>query len=454
MISPTDPLLKTTGQLLAELAPPDASLCIAYSGGLDSTVLLDLLQRLRPGRVRAAHVHHGLQAGADEWAAHCQMHCEQQGIRCTVLPVTVSTEHGSGLEAAAREARYAALANELKADEYLVTAHHQQDQLETVLLALMRGSGVHGIAAMPAKAQTGGMTLLRPLLDAQRDELESYARRANLVWIDDPSNADTRFDRNYLRATVVPLLEQRWPAAARSAARSARLSAAAKNLLDERAADDLRGQFQGHALRVAALSALNAERRANALRWFCRHLKLPVPSEAQGREALSALLDSREDAAPLAAWPGVRVRRYREGLYWFSEESDPGAAEAGAPMRWEKPAAGEALDLGRSRGRLRLVPSKGQALRVAALNAGVVVRFRSGGEALRVDPGGRSRDLKKLLQEEGVLPWMRKNIPLVYIDDELAAVGDFWLNHDHPAVAAEGGLVPQWRLVKPLRGVF
>ena len=447
-----DALLSLIGRALDAIAPADAPLCVAFSGGMDSTVLLDLLTRLRPGQVRAVHVNHGLHPEAAAWAQACVARCDQAGVEFRVIAVEVPAE-GGNLEARARDARYLALAGELREAELLVTAHHQQDQLETVLLALLRGSGVHGLAAMPARALRDGITQLRPLLDVSRELLADYATSRGLEWSEDPSNKDERFDRNYLRHQVTPLLQERWPAAAASIARSARLAAAAMRVLDERATADLQGHWAANALCTRVFKGLGEERSLNVLRRWCRMRELPPPTEAQSHAALDALLSGREDAEPLAAWPGTRIRRYRDSLFAYSENADPGDVTVTA-VPWDTAASGHALDLGAVRGYVRLVPVSGAGLDAAALVSGVEVRGRSGGEQLRVRPDGPTRDLKKLLQEDGVLPWMRTNIPLIYVGGSLAAVGDLWLNRAHPAVVGSGGLATEWSAHSVLRSPF
>lgn len=442
MTTSSDSLLTLTGQALDRLAPADTPLVVAYSGGLDSSVLLDLLRRLRPGCVRALHVNHGLQPEAAEWAGHCVAAGAAIGIEVGVLNVTVASDKGVGPEASARAARYAALAAELRRDEWLVTGQHRQDQLETVLLALLRGAGVHGLAAMPARGSVHGCRVLRPLLDTEADDLRAYAVAQGLEWVDDPSNAVTDFDRNYLRHEVVPLLRARWPGAARAAARSARHCAAAMQRVDSAAAEQLAGIRVDNCIQVEGLRALTDKERKDVLRLYCREQELPVPAENQLSAALQALLSPRSDAEPLAAWPGARIRRYRGLLWSYPEATDPGSATTlPEVLDWNGRGA---IELGGVRGQLSLQPAAGPGIAADAVDQGVQVRFRGGGEELRPARSAARRSFKKLLQESAVLPWMREHIPLLYIDGQLVAAGDSWLNHEHPAVSDRPGLRPVW----------
>ncbi len=431
----------------------DASLCVAFSGGVDSTVMLWLAAKTQSRPVRAVHVNHGLQADADAWAQHCVAVSENLGVSCTVMCVDVARQ-GDGLEAAARKARYAALEAKLMEQEVLLTAHHEQDQLETFLLQMLRGSGVKGLAAMPAYTAEKGYRHARPLLLAEPERLRQFADEHGLDWHEDPSNADTNLDRNFLRHRILPVLAERWPAAARSVSRAARHSAEAAELLDELAKEDLAGQdaelmSAGAGLSVTLLRQLSPVRRKNALRYAIRSHGLPVPSEEQLLAAMQALMSDRPDSQPLAAWPGVRIRRYQDGLWFFSEAADPGNPELTEAGRYEL-GLSESLDMGRVRGTLRMQTCEGDGFAARWLEQGLSVRFRQGGEKLRPNPGGRKRDLKKLLQEREVVPWMREHIPLIYSGEKLLAVGDMWIEADCQAASGEAGFRLIWSKHVPL----
>jgi tRNA(Ile)-lysidine synthase len=404
---------------------PATRLILAYSGGLDSHILLHALCQSRRAwrwQMEAVHVDHGLQPASREWAAHCQRTCAALDVPCHVERVAVSQVRALGPEAAARAARYAALATHIKAGDVLLTAHQQNDQAETVLLQLLRGAGVPGLAAMPDIIPFALGRHARPLLAFSRPALHAYARHEKLIWIEDTSNADEHLARNFLRRCVLPRLETRWPQAARSLTRSARHAAQAANLLDELAQADLaacRAEPAG-ALRVSALLGLSPARQSNLLRFWIGQHSLPLPSEHQLdtlRHQLQHLPRSRHACV---RWPGAEVRRYRDVLTavpattilpsWPDREWDM-AVPLDHPGGW----------------RLCAIPAVGRGLaRVRLQGRRVHVQARRGGETCQLPGRGHHHKLKKLLQEAGVPPWDRARLPLVYVDDELAAVGDLW----------------------------
>lgn len=424
--------------LATALADPAATFCVALSGGLDSSVLLHAMVTLAPGRLRAVYVDHGLHPDAPRWGGHCAALCAGLQVPFTACTVTVAATAGEGPEAAARRARYAALAARLDPGEYLLTAHHRDDQAETVLLNLLRGAGPAGLAGIATDTALGAGRLCRPLLGLPRSELLAYARAVHLDWIEDPANTDTRFDRNFLRHDVLPLIAGRWPGATASLARSATFSSEAAALLEDLAAQDARRAVRRGRILVAALGALPEPRQRNLLRFLCRRELGTVPPEARLREALAQVHHAGSDRVPLVAWPGGELRRYRGVLYLQA----PLPAGPGAGSTPELPTrAGAVLDLG-ALGRLRLVRATGRGLALARLAPVLTVRWRTGGERLRPAGTAHTRELKKLLQERGVVPWMRTRLPLLYSAGELVAVAGLWV----AAEAAASGDVPALRV--------
>jgi tRNA(Ile)-lysidine synthase len=415
-------------QLRALIGPlAGRKLSVAYSGGPDSAALLAALASLRRVHrfvLRALHVHHGLQPGADGWAQHALAQAQQLRVPCELLRVTVVCARGESLEAAARAARYRALAQQLTAEELLLTAHHQEDQLETVLLALMRGSGVRGLGAMAPLTPWSGTLLVRPLLAVGRSQLERYGTERGLSWIDDPSNEDLRFDRSYLRARVVPLLRARWPSAAVTAARSAAHLREARALLEQLAAQSLREARDGTTLRVSALVRLALADRKNALRLWIAERGLSAPDYRRLHEIAGPMLAARADALPCVRWKGGELRRFGDRLFALQ---DPPAVLSDRDWAWRKQprlefADGSALTLARERhGDVQL----------SALPARLTVRFRRGGE--RLQSGSGHIALKQLLQTQAIPPWAREQVPLVAAGERIVAVADLWL---HPAYRA------------------
>ena len=419
MIALTDRLSERLDALEACVGRP--STCyVAFSGGLDSTVLLHALAKSRRfTRLLAVHVDHQLHAESAIWAAQAQAEAASFGVDCRVDRVTPEVTAGQGIEAAARVARYAALAERLEPGDWLVTAHHLDDQAETLLLNLLRGSGPDGLAAMPEYRAFAAGWLVRPLLDVSRDELAACAASSDLRWSDDPGNAEIDFDRNYLRHEILPRLALRWPDAARRLARTVERQQEASQLLGEIGADDIAQSGAAGRLQVDVLAALSAPRRRNALRTAIRHAGLPMPP----RNALLAidneLLPAREDGTPLVRWPGGEARRYRGILYLDKP--------LGEPPDGEFAFSGATLRLPDGLGSLVLEECGEPGIRPELVARGLTVRWRAGGETLRVTPGGPTRALRKLLQEASIVPWMRDRLPLIYAGDDLVAVADRYI---------------------------
>ncbi|ANS44406.1 tRNA lysidine(34) synthetase TilS [Serratia inhibens] len=416
---------------------PHRRLLVAFSGGLDSSVLLHLLvhlQRQLPDlQLRAVHVHHGLNVFADEWVAHCQRQCAAWQLPLVVQHVQVDGRQG-GIEAAARAARYSAFVATLAADEALLTAQHLDDQCETFLLALKRGSGPAGLSAMAAQASLGSNPLLRPLLGISRLQLEDYAQRHQLAWIDDDSNQDPRFDRNFLRLQVLPLLNQRWPYFAAATARSASLCAEQEQLLDELLSEQLHSLLdEDNALAIDGLLGCSPARRFALLRRWIALFGVTMPSREQLQRLWDEVALCRDDAEPQLQPGQYQIRRFRRRLYLLPIMADLREV----CLNWSLV---EPLELPDGLGKL----SSGVGdicLRAPQRQQKVSVRFTAQGK-IRILGRTHSRSVKKLWQELSVPPWQRERTPLIYYDDQLiAALGVF---------VSEAGQTPEgeqsWRL--------
>ncbi|MBT8419793.1 MAG: tRNA lysidine(34) synthetase TilS, partial [Gammaproteobacteria bacterium] len=417
---------------------------IAFSGGMDSHSLLCAMAELRnelPGaRISAIHVNHRLQPDADRWARHASAMCDALGMTCNILIADANAAPGESPEAAARYARYGAMREIVGTDEILLTAHHLDDQAETLLLQMIRGAGARGLAAMPRVARFGTGWLGRPLLGTSRRILREYATSRGLSWIEDNSNDDKRFDRNYLRHEILPRLQARWPAVNRTLGRVAAHQADTARQLEQLAESDLEQLHggadndhprapTGNTLSCDRLRRLPEHRLRNALHAWFRRLDLPVPNAVHIKRILMDVIDAAPDREPLVRWKGAEVRRYRDMLHAGPPLSHHDSTQV---IDWS---LDEPLSL--PHGRLMAKRIFGAGLRAAACPGDrVEVRFRQGGERCRITKGGythfpvRHREnqnvsgeslgrfsqhavekkLKKLFQEQGIAPWERDRI--------------------------------------------
>lgn len=412
----------TPTQLLAFFqCYPATTYWLAYSGGLDSHVLLHACAQLRLQQpqlnFKAIHVDHGLQAVSATWAMHCQSICQQLAIPLSIETLNLTLPAGESVEAIAREARYAAFSRYLQAGDILLTAHHQDDQAETLLLHLMRGSGVDGLAAMPGIRPLAAGRLARPLLAFSRTELLAYANAYALAYIQDPSNTQLDFDRNYLRHTVLPLLQRRWPSTGKTLARVAHLQSETRELLAELVAEKL-PQVQGKQANTLAISNLltqsNVLQKALIRAWLTEQgFALP---QAKHMQQILTLLSARTDATPCVTWRGCEIRRYRDQLYAMKPllKHDPRQV-----FLWDisQPLALPALNL-------QLDPAiLGRWLTLLSTTIQAVsVRFRQGGEVMWIPYRGGHRSVKHLMQEAGIPPWQRERLPLIYVQERLVMI--------------------------------
>jgi len=396
---------------------------VGFSGGLDSTVLLHALAQLSEPlgfRLLVLHVHHGLSPHADRWGKHCEEVCRGLSVPLQLERVDASIKRGEGQEAAAREARYRVIRERLGKGEWFATAHHQEDQAETLLLQLLRGSGVKGLAAMAPQMPFARGQLVRPLLAVSRQQLERYARQHQLKWVEDESNLDITYNRNYLRHQLMPIIKQRWPSFGATLSRSARHAAEAAQLLQQLAEQDLAGCAgeEGDTLQLSGVLALSPERQRNLLRHWIGRQDFSLPDTAQLEQIQTTLLTAAEDATPRVCWPGTELRRYRDRLYLMLPltEHDPAQIIPWQDTRLPLTIDSLSLTLEQQSLRVELAQTRGT----------VTVRFRQGGE--RIQPWGRAghHTLKHLFQEAGVPPWQRSRIPLIFVDERLVEVVGFW----------------------------
>ncbi len=431
-------------QLTLQQFPQTKRWYVAFSGGLDSSVLLHLsAQVLQKEQLSAVHINHQLQTHSDDWALHCSNFCQQLGIPLFTEKVTVCAE-GEGIEGAARQARYEVFANLLGPNDGLLMAHHQDDQAETFLLRLARGSGVKGLASIPQQRMLGKGRLIRPLLNNSRAELEAYAQQYQLSWINDPSNRSIAFDRNYIRQEIMPLLANRWPEFTQQVARSAALCGQSQKLNEELAEIDLRScattTIAGQGLMLDRLSVLSESRQVNVFRYWLSESVNFLPNEKLISAWLTQFYSAAQDAQPHIVWESVGLRRFQQVVYKASEGS---------------PATGRFLLNLNDRvetpwGYLKVLPKVGCGVRYRA-DQRLSITFDIKTVSSRFYLAGRtgSRSLKKIYQEFNVPYWLRSQLPILLIDEQPAAFLGF---EGGPAVlegfqvaADETAIYPIWQ---------
>ncbi len=418
---------------------------IAFSGGVDSHVLLHLIAKVFPRhQLTAVHINHGLSPNAKQWQEHCRNVCKQLNINFLTLAVQAHPLPGQSPEAAARDARYDALKTLIEKDAVLLTAHQQDDQAETVLLQLLRGGGVAGLAAMPMIKNFGNGYLIRPLLNIKRAELELYAQTHQLQWIEDESNEDPRFDRNFLRLKLFPKLNERWPHATQLLAKFAQQCAEDEHILNTLAEIDI-NQIRGltqNTLAISQLLQLNEIRQRNVLRYWLKNLQGIFPSRNIIRAIQNNILLAKPDAQPLVESDGVIIRRFDNYLYAdFLIDQQAEAKE----MTWHD--LTQPLLLPTKLGRLIATWHDKSTQPVSRLPKNVVLKivFRVGGE--KIQPLGRKGNhvLKKLLQEWRVPPWQRDQIPLVYYENKLIAIPRYTIAQEFATQEGESGYMINWQ---------
>jgi len=455
-VVPNNYLVERVAAQIAPLLPAHSSVLVGLSGGVDSVVLLHMLHKLAARyswQLSALHVHHGISRNADAWAEFCADLCGRHNIPLRIEHVDIAPLRSHGIEAAARKLRLAAFNRQ--PSDFVALAHHADDQAETLLLQLLRGAGVRGASAMPVlrlskrpllARRAGSPDLLRPLLHCSREEILAYAAAHQLHWIEDESNADNSYPRNFLRHRVLPLLAESFPAYRDTLARSAQHFAEASSLLDELAQQDGVQAIRADTLDVAALQALSLPRAKNLLRYFLHCRSAPMPQVVQLDDMLHQLRNARQDASVCVNYSDCQVRRYQGKVYVLSAlgEFDPNIVlpwHGEAELKW--PALNASLCFDRKRYPQGNAPQSYGISLEKLQRAPVTLRLRRGGEVLRPHPAAATRTLKNLLQEHHVPPWQRDRLPLLYCGEELVCVpgvavaAEYLANGHEAAIAVE-----------------
>jgi len=409
---------------------------LAYSGGVDSHVLLHILANALEQfhSLHVVHVDHQLQANSSDWAEQCQQVCKRYSLPFHLIKADVTDIASLGLEAAARKARYTEILKLIPENAVLVTAQHQNDQAETLLLQLLRGAGPKGLAAMAKHGFMQGIELIRPLLDTSQADILSYANTHQLSWLEDPSNSNTDINRNYIRHSLWPIIEARWPSAAHTLSRSSRLCAETDELLSELAEQDLAAIGEVDFIKIDQFLTLSLARQRNCLRFYIQQKGFVLPSETILQHIIDTVCLSNADAMPKVNWLNYEAIRFQNSLFiqqqtsmqaykeqYCTNDLEPIVLNEEDQIEWVKAEYGIKKDL---------------------LEKGVKVRFRQGGEKIQLAGKHHHQSLKKLFQEWHVPTWKRDRIPLLFDGDTLIAVVGYTISQQAIAEANQQAFQP------------
>lgn len=414
--------------VISVLPPQTERIFIAYSGGIDSHVLLHLSNSITEikSKITAVYVHHGLQIEADLWAKHCESVCLALGVKFQCLKVNAQKAVGQSPEEVARNLRYQGFKKILANNDVLLLAQHREDQMETVLLQLFRGAGVQGLSGMPLSVAFGDGVMCRPLLDVSKQTINDYAKENELCWIEDPSNESDDFDRNFLRNQIIPQLKKRWPALDKTVSRSAR-HCASTNAITQNLAQQLLNNLcdkKDQTLCITQLLELDVNKQHLVVRQWFSQQQLRMPSEIMLHRILNEVAVAKTCRNPIVQGRGYCIRRYRKKLYCLKEDHNNFEMHE---KSWSSDLNQLKLD---GEQQISVVDASEGILKTLWKNSEVSVRFRQGSEKIRLPGRNGSHTLKNLFQEKKIPPWERNSIPLIYLNGSLAAVADLWISAD------------------------
>ena len=413
---------------------------LAFSGGVDSVVLLDLLVNVlkESDALRIIHINHNLNEHSNDWAQFSSEICEKYDLPLICESVEPK-RHGKGLEADARELRYQSFRDVIQDDEYLLTGHHQDDQMETLLYRIFRGTGIDGLMAIRREIKFGKGFLYRPMLNISREKIEEYAQLKNLKWIYDSSNDDSSYDRNFLRKDIIPLIKKRWPSVENKVSRLSVIAEQNQLLLNELAAEDV-GQLKNYNhLDIETLSEKSYPRIINIFRFMIKKNNMSVPSMQVLNEGIKTLMHSKSKS-PSMTWNDNTIRRYKHRLYFLNSALNS-PNDLSNEMSWD---IKKTINLGKNLGSIQARFLNGEGISLNRCPSNLAIKYRKGGEEIKPSGHKITKSLKNLFQENNVLPWVRDKIPLIYVDQELISVGDLWFNQDFKASANEDGFLITW----------
>lgn len=408
-------------QIHAQLAQLglDKTYVVAYSGGVDSHVLLHLLSQFDDVRLKAIHVNHHIHQDSDHWQQHCQRVCNSLGVDFHSVAIHVEKQSGHSLEATAREIRYHELQQLMASNDVLLTGHHQDDQAETVLLQLFRGAGVKGLSAMPKQKPFGEGCMLRPLLDMSRHDIVSYAKTHQLHWIEDSSNQDQALRRNFLRQSIIPQLQTIWPSVNKSISQSARHCAEAERILEDVGRSVLTSPGSGtDSLSISAIKNLPKQLQVLTIRQWLDDQVAHLPSTAVMDRIVADVVNAREDAQPVVKWGRYAIRRYQDKLYLTANEF-PNYQGLSFNIDLDQLVD---MKLEAATIKFSVLEAEGVSIKALKKHSNVTVRFRQGGETCCLPGRDHHHDLKQLMQEWKIPVWQRNTVPLLFADEKLVAV--------------------------------
>ena len=413
---------------------------LAFSGGVDSVVLLDLLVNVlkESDALRIIHINHNLNEHSNDWAQFSSEICEKYDLPLICESVEPK-RHGKGLEADARELRYQSFRDVIQDDEYLLTGHHQDDQMETLLYRIFRGTGIDGLRAIRREIKFGKGFLYRPMLNISREKIEEYAQLKNLKWIYDSSNDDSSYDRNFLRKDIIPSIKKRWPSVENKVSRLSVIAEQNQLLLNELAIEDVGHLKNYNHLDIETLSEKSYPRIINIFRFMIKKNNMSVPSMQVLNEGIKTLMHSKSKS-PSMTWNDNTIRRYKHRLYFLNSALNS-PNDLSNEMSWD---IKKTINLGKNLGSIQARFLNGEGISLNRCPSNLAIKYRKGGEEIKPSGHKITKSLKNLFQENNVLPWVRDKIPLIYVDQELISVGDLWFNQDFKASANEDGFLITW----------
>ena len=425
-----------------KLTPGCQTFIVAYSGGVDSHVLLhacSMLIETRPSlNIGAVYIDHDLHEKSSQWRLHCEAVSKQLSIPFNSIKVDARDVNNDGPEQAARKARYGAFEKLVKQGVVLFTAQHQDDQSETLILQLLRGCGIDGLAAMPKIDTFSNGHLVRPFLELEKSSIMAYADYHKLTWVEDPSNIELDYNRNYLRHSVIPIIKERWPAFAKTTARTASHCAESSEVLDKYLVQYIDAQ-EPRILDISSLLLRDGSEQKVIYRYWLKCNNVTMPSSKILNEMVEGVVNAINDKSPVLRWNNLEVRRHQQCLYLLNVLP---SISIGDVTCW----TGNKCSLPHSAGELEVLPTVGEGVsKDVWASSAITVRFRQGGEKLKIEGREGTKRVKKLLNEQSVPVWVRQRIPLIYINDELAAVAGYWIDASFIAKPNQQGYQIEWR---------